>query len=56
MARCFGLYIMRQMMPKFGLLPLGGRPPQVAPEDPIPSSEPQPLGSLPEDSWQRSEL
>lgn len=56
MARCFGLYIMQQMMPEFGLLPLGGRPEQVAQEEPILNTEPQPLGALQEDSWQRPEF
>lgn len=55
MARCFGLYIMQQLMPEFGLLPLGGRPEQVK-EEPVLSEEPQPLGALPEDSWQRPEF
>lgn len=55
MSRCFGLYIMQQLMPEFGLLPLGGRPEQTQ-EDPILSDEPQPLGALPEDSWQRPEF
>ncbi|MBS2036505.1 hypothetical protein JST97_16050 [bacterium] len=54
-SRCFGIYAMQQMLPEFGLLPLGGRPDKIA-EEPIPSEEPQPLGSLTEDSWQASEL
>lgn len=55
MSRCFGLYIMQQLMPEFGLLPLGGRPEQVQ-EDPVLSDEPQPLGALTEDHWQRPEF
>jgi hypothetical protein len=53
--RCFGIYIMQQLMPEMGLLPLGGRPEQIQ-EDPILSEDPQPLGALPEDSWQRPEF
>jgi len=55
LTRCFGIYIMQQLMPEQGLLPLGGRPEQIQ-EDPILREEPQPLGALPEDSWQRPEL
>ena len=55
MSRCFGLYVMQQMMPEFGLLPLGGRPEQVV-EDEIGPEESHPLGALPEDAWQRPEL
>lgn len=56
LTRCFGIYIMQQMMPDFGLLPLGGVPEPVELEDPILRQEPQPLGALQEDSWQRSEF
>jgi len=55
MARCFGLYVMQQMMPEFGLLPLGGRPEAVV-EDEIGPEESRPLGSLPEETWERPEL
>lgn len=56
LCRCFGMYIMQQLMPEFGLLPLGGITEQVSEEDPILSHEPQPLGALVEDSWQRPEF
>lgn len=54
-SRCFGVYVMQQLMPEFGLLPLGGRPETVR-EEPILSDEPQPMGALPEDSWERPEF
>ncbi|MBX3169513.1 MAG: hypothetical protein KF760_19080 [Candidatus Eremiobacteraeota bacterium] len=56
LTRCFGMYIMQQMMPEFGLLPLGGIPEQAQAEEPILSHEPQPLGAVPQDSWQRPEF
>lgn len=56
LTRCFGMYIMQQLMPEFGLLPLGGIAEQAREEDPILSHEPQPLGALAEDSWQRPEI
>jgi hypothetical protein len=46
---------MQQLMPEFGLLPLGGRPEQVV-EDEIVPEEPHPPGALPEDAWERPEL
>lgn len=54
-SRCFGIYVMQQMLPEFGLLPLGGRPEKL-PEESVPSDEPRPLGSLLDDSWQRPEF
>jgi hypothetical protein len=54
-SRCFGVYVMQQLMPQFGLLPLGGRPEMVR-EEPVLSEEPQPMGALLEDSWESPEF
>ncbi len=57
LTRCFGMYIMQQLMPEFGLLPLGGITERASSEEePILSPEPQPLGALADDSWQRPEF
>jgi len=58
MARCFGVYALQQIMPEFGLLPLGGRPLDPISELPTPSEEPAPLGSVPDhqEEWKRPEF
>jgi len=58
LVRCFGVYALQQIMPEFGLLPLGGRPLEPLSEFPTPSQEPAPLGSLPDhkEEWKNPEF
>ena len=57
--RCFSIYIMQQLTPEFGLLPLGGRPLEAPPEEEEIDS-PAPLGSVSlregDGEWQRPEF